>query len=182
MIKKINKKALSLIMAGVTLITIPTFTSCSKKYKVGLSSISQDDNDFHKYKKTIIRNGKPVTAYLGKNVVITVDKDNFDLKEYIFVSNNIDEIDDIYDLRTETLLVNKVQTEVESYSWESKDNYNQIIDNKYVIKLTDIEDYVEGETLNKYYTLNELEELESKLMDSLMLINEYEKVKSKTNN
>ena len=36
MIKKTNKKALSLIMAGVTLITIPTFTSCVKKKENGI--------------------------------------------------------------------------------------------------------------------------------------------------
>ena len=177
--KIINKKTLSLILAGVTLVSIPTFAGCKKKYKiVVVSNTSQDYNEFDKYKKTIIKNGEAINAYLGQNIVVTVDKDNFDLNEYIFVSNNIDEIDDIYDLKTGTLLVNKVQTEVESYNWESKNNYNKITNNKYIIPLVDIGDFVEGEELNKYYTLNELEELEARILDSVKKISEYEKVKT----
>ena len=178
--KDINKRLTSLLMAGITLVTIPTLTSCSKKYKMEILPISQDSNEFHKYKKTIIKNGEPATVYLGQNIVITVDKDTFDLKEYIFVSNNIDEINDIYDLRTETLLVNKVETEVDNYSWNSKDNYNKITNNKYIIPLVDVGDYIEGEMLKDKYSLIELEELEAKILDSVKKIDNYEKVKTKT--
>ena len=38
-------------------------------------------------------------------------------------------------------------------------------------------DYVEGETLKKYYTLDEIEKLELEILDSIGKISEYEKVK-----
>ena len=177
MIKNINKKALSLAMAGVTFITIPTFTSCSKKNEEGFYSISQDRNEFNKYKKIIIKDGEAQTVYYGENIVLTVDKSTFELKEYIASSGTLDILDNIYDLRNEELLVYKSKYEVENYTYSSKGNYNKLIDNKYIIPFKDIGDYVEGETLKKYYTLDEIEKLELEILDSIRKISEYEKVK-----
>ena len=175
MIKNINKKALSLAMTGVILITIPTFTSCSKKYKVGLSSISQDDNDFHKYKKTIIRDGEPVTAYLSKNVSIAFDKKDFTTKEYIYDTNagyDIYPIGVIYDLKEEVKLFEFTISNIIG----SKDRleYDKLIENNYFVDLIDLKNYVEDIELKEYYTLEEIKELEPKILESLKLIVDYE--------
>ena len=180
MIKNINKKAISLIMSGITLISIPTFTSWSKKQENGLYLISQDSNDFDNYKKTIIKDGKPVTVYSGDNIVITVDKETLDINEYICRSKSLSEIDDIYDLRTGEILVNKYKDVIEDYSYLSKNNFDKITDNKYIVPFTNIDDYIENNSLKKYYSLDEIEELESKIVDSIKLINGHQKVKEKS--
>ena len=179
MIKNINKKALGLVMAGVTLVTVPMFTSCSKKNEDGLYSISQDCNEFDKYRKMIIRNGEVTEVYSGKNIIITVDKDTFNVKEYICAKESLDVIDDIYDLRTGEIIVDKTLTEIESYTYYSKKNYDFIKNNVYIIEFNDINCYVEGEELKQYYTLEEIEQLESQIVVSVKKISSYEKVKSK---
>ena len=180
MIKSINKKITSIVMTGVTLVTIPTLTSCSKKNEDGLYSISQNTNEFDRYSKTIIRNGEPVTAYNGGNIVVTIDKDSFDVKEYICVSSSLDYLDDIYDLRTGELIIDKSNLEVENYSYFSKKNFNAIKDNKYIVPFMDLGDYIEGFVLNRKYTIEEIEEIETKLVESLAKIKNYEKIKSKS--
>jgi len=175
MIKKINKKALSLIMAGVTLITIPTFTSCVKKKENGIYIIGSETNEFDKYKKTIIRNGKPVTAYLSKNVSIAFDKNDFTTKEYIYDTNagyDIYPIGVIYDLKEEVKLFEFTIRNIIG----SKDRleYDKLIENNYFVDLIDLKNYVEDIELKEYYTLEEIKELEPKILESLKLIVDYE--------
>lgn len=178
MIKNINKKVLSIVMSGVTLLSVPVaLSACEKLNDDGLYSIGQDNNEFDKYHKIIIRNGKPTSVYNGDNIVVSVDKDTFDVKEYIYVSSALDEVDSVYDLRTGDLLVYKSNVNIPDYNWYSKTNFNKINDNKYIIAFKDIGDYVEGESVKKYYSLNEIEELEPKIIDSMKKIKEYTKQK-----
>lgn len=173
MIKKVNKKALSLIMAGITLITIPTFTSCVKKNEDGIYVFGTEINQFNKYKKTRIKNGKPVTVYPSQNISIAYDKNNFSPKEYIYdFFHNPFPYGVIYDLEEENLLLELTFLNV--FFSDDRNKYDKFIENNYIVNLRDIENYIEGTELKEYYTLDEIHKLEPKILESLKLMIDYE--------
>ena len=100
-----------------------------------------DENEFDKYSLTVIRNGEAVTVYSGKNISLTIDKDTFEVKEYIYCSGIFE--GEVYDLNTGYLIVEK--SVLETYA--SKSNYEFILYNNYVVDFVNISNYVEDHKL-----------------------------------
>lgn len=181
---KLNEKKLKdVIKRGFALtsviFTLVTFSGCSKSQKLNnwpneYAYINQENNEFDKYCKTIIKDGKPVKAYKGSAISITIDKYTYEIKEYIY--NKTDWSIEIYDLTTGNMLVNASYL---VFLDADKQNYKKIVNDKYVIDFLDISDYVEDEEVKDYYTFEEIKNLEVKILESIKLIESYEKSSQK---
>ena len=136
---------------------IATFSACSVRQDndvpEGFYGIDQENNNFDRYCKTIIKDGEAITAYKGENISIAINKDNYEVKEYIYSKGTISE--DIYDLETGYKLVNVVL-----FNIYGEENVNIILDNNYIVDFVNISEYIEGEELKEYYTLEEIKALE----------------------
>ena len=171
---KLLKRGIVLVAltSSVTLLSGCTEDKTPSNWPSEYSYIDQSYNYFDEYHKTIIKDGVPVNVYIGENISLTIDKTTYEVKEYIYSESLI--IGKIYDINTGYLLVDANILEI-----EGRDNWEKISQNKYIINFVDIADYVEGETLKEYYTLEEIKELEPKIVESLKLIEEYNGTKQK---
>ena len=171
-LKKIAKKGLVLATLTSSITFLPGCTKTPENYPSGFSYIDQEYNDFDDYHKTIIKDGVAVEVYKGKNISLTIDKTTLETKKYIYNTGTL--ISEIYDLNTGYMLVNSVLLTV-----EGEDNMEKISDNKYIVDFVDIADYVEGETFKEYYTIEEIEELEPKIIESVKILEQYSSQKIK---
>jgi len=160
--KKIAKKGITLIALTTTLTILPGCTKIPENWPEGFEYIDQENNSFDDYHKTIIKDGTPVEVYKGENISLAIDKKTFEAKKYIYDMGLVSEI---YDFDTGYRLVSIVLLSV-----DGKENSEKIIENNYVVDFTNISDYVESETLKEYYTIEEIEELEPKIIESIKLM------------
>jgi len=168
--KSLSKRC---VLLATTVVTLATFSSCSKEIKNDknvLINVSQENNEFDKFCKTIIRNGNPVVGYNINNISLSIDKDTFEVKEYIYNVSGLS--GQVYDLVTGELLVDVFVLTPNNLS---ENNWNIIKENKYIIDFFNIGDYIENIELKEYYTLEEIKSIEPQLIDSLKLIIEYNK-------
>lgn len=174
--KKVLKAGIALTSATFVLVS---FTRCSKQstpipvdYPSGYEYINQENNKFEELYTTVIREGKPVKAYNKENISITINKDTFEVKEYIYDEGVISA--QIYDLETKYLIAevslsdNVISAKKDMINWEI------ISENTYIVDFKNLEAYIEGETSKNFYTLEEIRELEPKIVESVKLILEYE--------
>ena len=156
------------------LITVLLSSSgCSKNNNEipDIHPISDEYYEFDEYYKYTVINGEAVKNYKAENIFLLYNKDTYEVNEYIYVDRLL--ATQLYDLETEELLVhsnNLTTTYNEEY-------YNYLVDNTYHVYLPSIGDYVEGEQVKEYYTLDEIKELEPKILEGLKIIN---KEKNKT--
>lgn len=178
-----NKKIKNILKKGIVLttvvVTLASFSGCYAEQKPNnwpneYVYIDQQNNEFDNYYKTIIRDEKPVKAYKGSAISITIDKETYEIKEYIYNKTNFSI--EIYDLTTGNMLVNASSF---VYLDADKQNYKNIVNNKHVIDFVDISDYIEKEELKDYYTLEEIKNLETDILKSVKLIEEYEESSQK---
>ena len=176
-IKDVFKKGIALTAMVFTLATV---SGCAEKQPADWPSefqyISQEYNDFEKYTSTIIRNGKPITVYKGENIAIAINKETYEVKEYIFRKGDI--AAEIYDLNTGYMIVDVFITTLPSDT--SIMNNQVILDNYYVVEFIDINNYVEGHNLQENYTLEEIRNLDPTIVESVKKIKEYENNQQKT--
>lgn len=173
-IKDITKRSIAL---ATSVFTLAILSGCSKKLPEGWPSefayIEQDYNKFDKFWKTIIKDGQPTIAYKGSNIALAINKENFEVKEYIFNETVISA--DVYDLLTGYLIVD---TSVFSLPVDNNvANWDIIDDNNYIVDFVNIGDYIEGEQLKEYYTLEEIRNLEPAIVNSLKKSIEYNSLK-----
>lgn len=177
---KLNEKKLNeVIKKGVILtnvfFTLTSVSACSSQkptdWPTDFYYVSQEDNNFKDFTKTIIKNGEPTTVYYGSNIAIAINKETYEVDEYIFYKSSIS--GKIFDLKTEYLIVDISITT--TFNNINVKNNNIILDNCYVVEFKDISDYIEGETLKEYYTLEEIKKLEPEIVESVKKINEYNK-------
>ena len=181
---RVNKeKLIGVLKKGVVLtsavFTLASVSACTQELPEDWPSefyyISQEYNDFEEFSKVINRDGQPVRVYKGENVALTINKDTFEVKEYIFLVNSW--AGEIYDLKTGYLICDV--TIFTHYDDFSVDNNDILLDNCYEVHLKDISDYIEGEELKDYYTLEEIQELEPKIVEAVKIINGRSRAKTK---
>lgn len=182
---KINdKKIKDVFKRGIALtamvFTLATVSGCAEKQPADwpneFTYISQEYNDFERYTSTIIKNDKPVTVYKGENIAVAINKETYEVKEYIFHKGSIS--GRIFDLKTGYMIVD---VSIASLPSDTSVGNNQVIlDNYYVVEFIDINNYVEGHNLQKNYTLEEIKNLEPTIVESVKKINEYENNQQKT--
>lgn len=171
-IRDVTKRGIILVTA---LFTFVTFKECSKIKKIIAQSIVKDYNSLDDYTKTITENGISTQVYSGKNIALTIDKDTYEVKEYIYEKTILGFT--IYDLTTG----HKIAT-ISFLNFDDSDNikvWNEIKENNYVVIFANIGDYIEDEKLKEYYSLIEIKNLESKIINNLMLTTEHRNDKTK---
>lgn len=176
-IKEVFKRSIALTAMMFTLATV---SGCAEKQPADWPNefqyISQENNDFEKYTSTIIKNGQPIKVYKGENIAVAINKETYEVKEYIYRIGTIS--GEIYDLDTGYMIADVFLT---AQPWEPSVKNNEVIlDNYYVVDFVDINNYVEGHNLQEYYTLNEIRNLEPTIVESVKKINEYENKQQKT--
>lgn len=160
--QKVTKKGIAVVALATSLTILPGCTKIPEDWPEGFTYIDQENNNFDDYHKTIIKDGVPVEVYKGENISLAIDKNTFEAKKYIYDTGIVSEI---YDFDTGYRLVSVVLLSV-----DGKENSEKITNNSYVVDFANISDYVEGETLKEYYTLEEIEELEPKIIESIKLM------------
>ena len=173
-IKKVLKGGFALATSSLVLVS---FSGCNEQsvprdYPSEYEYIDQSNNSFDSLYKTIIRDGKPIKAYRKDNISITINKDNFEIKEYLYLEDMISA--NIYDLETGYLIVELGL--YDNFGSKRKDikNWGIISENTYIADFKDLEAFVEGENSQDFYTIEEIRELEPKIVESVKMILEYE--------
>ena len=165
---EIKKRLLALGLAGIMLGT----TGCSSK-KDGndipkISPISIEYSNVENYYKNAIRDGKATKLYKSKNTFLLFDKNTYDVKEYIFDTVLYNLGCQIYELKSEKLIIygNGIATR---YNYEY---YEYLVNNNYQVCLAEVSNYIEGYDNKDYYSLDEIKKLEPQIAESLKIINE----------
>lgn len=181
-----EQKIKKVLRAGIVLSTaafsVVCFSGCNKEqeqvpsdYPSEFAYVDQENNDYGRYYTTIIRDGEPVKAYHKENIAIIIDKDTFEFKEYLYVEGIVSA--QIYDLETGYLIC-EANASTDNLSSVKKDyeNLNKLLDNSYEVYFANLEAYDVGEeNIKDFYTLEEIRELEPKIIESVKIILEYEK-------
>ena len=175
---EIKKRLLAVGLAGVML---GTAGCASNKDENGIPkhvSISSEYSNVDNYYKYIIQDDEPVKLYNSANVYLLFNKETYEVSEYIYyerdVLGGLGRHIELYDLSNENMIfycdgINTTYNE--KY-------YNYLRENNYHVCLTEVSDYIEGYTGKKYYSLDEIKELEPQIAEGLKLINSA-KVKTK---
>ena len=167
----LKSKVLSLALA-----TALGTTGCGNVQKnvdgIAVVEIPSDYSHPEKFYKYVVQGSEAIKKYDSNNVYLYFDKETYEVKEFLFAYRFSFLGDgyggEFYELPSEELVAysDGIQTSF------NKKYYSYITDNNYEIHLTDIEDYIEGISLNDYYSLDEIRELEPQLVEALKLINE----------
>lgn len=175
-LNNLRKRGISLLTAAFTIVSLSGCAEVPEDYPEEFSYIEQEANHFDDFNKTVIRNGEPVTVYSEKNVFLAFDKETYDVKEYVYTYTSLTA--QIYDLATGYLIVGG---NVFSSPYDSDvTNWDTLKEDNYLVFFDEISDYIEGYELKEWYSLDEIKELEPRIIESLKIINEYEsKVKVK---
>ena len=171
-LRKVLKKSIVLTNIVFTLTSVSACTSqVPEDWPDEFSYISQEDNNFEDYTKTVIKDGHPTVVYKGKNIAVAINKETYEVDEYIFWEGAIS--GKIFDLKTGYLIVDVSIATV--YGDTNIKNNDIILDNCYIVEFRNIGDYIEGEELKEYYTLEEIHNLEPSLVEAVKKINEHNK-------
>ena len=169
-VKYVKRGALALCLAGALLFT----AGCDelRERETNPAPISKEYSNPSKFYKFIVQNGEAVKIYKSKNIYLLFNKNDYKLTEVIygsmfeFLGTNYGA--EIYDLESETLLAYS-----DGIATSYNDSYAEnLIRNNYHVCLSNVNDYVEGEPAKEYFTLDEIRELEPKILESLKIINE----------
>ena len=175
---EIKKRLLALGLAGVMLGTAGCTSNKDENGVPKCVSISSEYSNVDDYYKYVMQNGEAVKLYNSANGYLLLNKETYEVSEYIYYIRNIlgglGSHVELYDLPNENMIV---------YSDGISTTYNEeyykyIIENNYQVCLTEVSDYVEGHTGKEYYSLDEIKELEPQIAEGLKIINSA-KVKTK---
>lgn len=137
-------------------------------------NIPEQYSNIENYYKYKVKNNKAVKYYNSNNVYILINKENYEISEFLYADSAIYNLGfettsiELYDLTTEKMIAfdNGLGT------YFNLDYYDSIRENNYQVCLNEIEDYIDGEELKEYYSLDEIRSLEPKILKGLKLINE----------
>lgn len=175
---EIKKRLLALGLVGVILGTVGCTNNKDKNRVPKHEIISSEFSNVDNYYKYVVQNKEVVKLYNSSNVYLFFNKETYEVSEYIYnkeiflggLANYIE----LYDLPSENLIF---YTDGISRMY-NKEFYKYLIENNYLVCLTEVCDYVEGYTAKDYYSLDEIKELEPQIAESLKIIN-YVKTKTK---
>ena len=125
------------------------------------------------YYKFKVINEEAIKYYNSKNIYILYDKETYAISEFIYADKEVYDLGfpttgiELYDLSTEEMLVydNGLGT------FYNLEYYDSIRENNYQVCLADVEDYIEGEIVKEYYSLEEIRALEPQIAEGLKIIN-----------
>ena len=184
---KINEKKLKEVLKkGIILtnvvFTLASVTACTKQEQGQIPEdwpsefeyIYQHNNNFEDFTKTIIKNGEPTVVYNSQNIALAINKETYKVDEYLFYIGALSLAGKIFDIETGYLIAD-IDIFSNIFNTSSNKNDNIFLNNYDVIHFINISDYVEGETLKDYYSLEEIRNLEPAIVESVKKINEFNK-------
>lgn len=132
-------------------------------YPKEFTYISQEGNEFNEYCKTIIVDGEETIVYRGYNVILAIDEETYEVKEYIYNKGAV--TDKIYDLFTGYMIVDgsliSFPSDIEVSNWD------KIIDGNHIFDFAYIDSYLENPEYKEWYTIEEIKELELVIIDTI---------------
>lgn len=175
--REVRKRLLALSMAGMMFGTSGCAYFNSDDGVPIVSPIDSKYNNFDNYYKYSVKNDEAIIYYKTENIYLLIDKTTYTSNIYIFNSEKVlgglGYTGELYDIETGELLVycdGLATTYNEEY-------FDYLKENNYEVCLKDLEDYIEGEEVKEYYTLDEIMAFEPQIVKSLKIIN---KAKTKT--
>lgn len=161
---KIKTKAYSLLLASV--ISMVSFPSCRNKSSsvIDKPSIAEKHNNFNSFAEHRLTKAKAELCYKGENILVLINKETNEISRYIY--NRDLYKTEVYELDSQDMIM-YIPLNIYELS-QGLDYYNNLIENSYIFKFDDIDNYIEGETCKKWYTLEEIEEIESRLLRFLL--------------
>lgn len=166
---KINdKKIKDVFKIGIAITTIVStlvaVSGCDKEPQPeDITYTSQEIDNSEAYVKTVIRDGQQITLYRCKNIALVINKENYEVKEYVLHNEDISD---------KTVELEKGYIIAAGFIITSPSDYNVsstkiILDENYVVEFANINDYIKGHELKDYYTLDEIKELEPIVIKSI---------------
>lgn len=167
-LKEIKGKLLSLGLAAIMIAT-----ASGTKYKdenevpkrVSIPIEYSNVDDYYKY---VTQNGETVKLYKSTNVYLLFNKETYEASEYIY-RDHVTRIGgiELYDLENEEMLVYGDGIGAPY----NEEYYRYIKNNNYQIRLSEVSNYIEGYTIKEYYSLDEIKELETQIIENLRITN-----------
>lgn len=147
-------------------------TGCANKDKEpSRSTIPSEYSHPEEFYKYAVVDGQAIKLYDSSSIYLLYDKETYEVDEYLF-KNQFTFLGDeyggeLYDLENEELLAysNGIAS---SYN---KEYYNYLMENNYLVILSNLSDYVDDCNIEEYYSLEEIRELEPQIAQGLKLIN-----------
>jgi len=172
---KIKMKIYSIIAASI--IAMVPFSKNSKDNSKIISkpSISDKYNDFDDYAQYRLTKAKGELCYKGENIYIFINKETNEITRYIYNEEFFET--EAYELDTGDIIYYS-PFNIESLS-QGYDYYKKLINDSFVFDLKNIGYYLEGENCKKWYTTEELEEIESRLLDFVLTMKSKTKILKK---
>lgn len=144
-------------------------------------AIPKQYSNVENYYKYRTKDNEDIKYYNSNNVYLLFDKDNYEVSEFIYADNYVYTLGfqttsiELYDLTTEEMIAydNGLGT------YYNLDLYDSIRENNYQVCLNEIEDYIDDEELKAYYSLEEIRNLEPKILSELKSKNDTNAITKK---
>ncbi len=152
------------------------FTPQKVVYGKGVDNESYNENVTMK-----IIGGYPAHAYRSENVYLLIDKETKEVSEYLlatekgdsnnwfesfFLKENTD-VHQVFEIPSGDLICYYYS----EYNGKGLDYLNYLLEKSDLVKLRDLELYVEDETLKEWYCLSEIRSFEPEIVESIEKIN-----------
>ena len=165
----------ALLSVGLAAVLACT-TGCSLNQSGGpvRYSVPAQYNHFNNYYKKVVRDGKATKLYDAKYTFVLFDKETFEPHEYIFKhdTESYREEYEMYDLETGEMIMYAKEAGIILFGEEYNYYYaRDLIKSGYDIGLATVGDNIEGEEQKDYYSLEEIRELEPKLLEAVKILN-----------
>jgi len=164
-------------MLAVSIIAVTSLSGCSKdNYQpIQKPSISTKHNRFNNYAEYRLTKARGELCYKGENISILINKETNEINRFIY---NVDSMKtEVYELDTGEMIfyapLNIIELS-EGYKY-----LKNIIENSFAFDFINIEKYLEDETCKKWYTINEIEEIEPRLLNFVIKMKNNTKVLKK---
>lgn len=136
-----------------------------------------EDESFNDCITMKMLNGYPAQAYKADNVYLLIDKETKEVTEYLAVttkgtSNNwfesiimqeSDDVHKIYEIPSGDLICYYYS----EYNGKGLDYLNNLVENSYLVRLKDLELYVEDEALKEWYSIREIKAFEPEIVEAI---------------
>lgn len=139
-----------------TTIGITSLSGCKKDESSKDIDILSYSN-FEEYACYRLRNGRAEMCYKGQNIAIAIDKETNEVRRFIY--NDGRNKDEVYNLDTGEMI------------YYSKRNINygteeitDIIDNSFIIKFSEINNYFSSKECQEWYNIDEINEVENTIL------------------
>jgi len=172
---KVKIKLYSIIAASI--IAMVPFSKNSKDNSKLISkpSISDKYNNFDDYAEYRLTKAKGELCYKGENIYIFINKDTNEIKRYIYDEDFFNT--EAYELDTGDMILYSLFN-IEDLS-QGYYYFENIKENSFVFDFANIGDYLEGETCKKWYTIEEIQEIESRLLRLVLQMKKETKILKK---